>query len=153
MEHGCEKAGAWTWDLRPLAAVLAPGHTSPPATKYKETVGTKKQLHACAVGANYRQDTKRPNTQLPFAKRQEQKQGTTHTPCTHHHQGVSKPPRPLLQPDPLTCSDPHPKKEPAHPVLGEQAREVVACFHPPATSQNPNKALPGFPVWPLINFY
>ena len=27
-----------TWDLRRLAAVLAPGHTTPPATKHKETI-------------------------------------------------------------------------------------------------------------------
>ena len=26
------------WDLGPFAAMLAPGHTSPPATKYKETI-------------------------------------------------------------------------------------------------------------------
>ena len=38
MEHGREKAGAWTWDLRLLAAARASGHTSPPATKYKEAI-------------------------------------------------------------------------------------------------------------------
>ena len=30
-----------TWDLGPFAAVLAPGQTSPQATEYKETIGTK----------------------------------------------------------------------------------------------------------------
>ena len=30
-----------TWDLGPFAAVLAPGQTSPQATEYKETRGTK----------------------------------------------------------------------------------------------------------------
>ena len=29
---------AGTWDLGPFAAGLAPGQTSPPATKYKETM-------------------------------------------------------------------------------------------------------------------
>ena len=27
------------WDFGPFAAMLAPGHTSPGATKYKETLG------------------------------------------------------------------------------------------------------------------
>ena len=26
------------WDLGPFAAMLAPGHTSPPGTKYKEII-------------------------------------------------------------------------------------------------------------------
>ena len=44
-------------------------------------------MHACTAGANYGQkDTKRPQTQQPLLKSQEQKQGTAHATCTHHHQ-------------------------------------------------------------------
>ena len=46
---------AGPWDLGPFAAVLVPGHTSPGATEYKETIRDLKELRACAVGANYEQ--------------------------------------------------------------------------------------------------
>ena len=53
--HGLETDG----DLGPSTAVLAPGHTSPQVTKYKELCGTKKKLHACTVRENSGQeDTK-----------------------------------------------------------------------------------------------
>ena len=43
--NGCAET-----DLEPLAAVLAPGHTSPLATKYKETVGTKSNCVRVQLG-------------------------------------------------------------------------------------------------------
>ena len=42
------------------AAMLAPRHTSLRATKHKEMVRDWKQLHACAAGAIWTGDTKRP---------------------------------------------------------------------------------------------
>ena len=37
-DPGVRMKQAGTWDLGPFAAMLAPGQTSPSATKYKETL-------------------------------------------------------------------------------------------------------------------
>ena len=70
------------WD-RPGAlcfstTTLAPGHTSPWATKYKETIWDlkkKETVYMCSWANSGPKDTKRQKTQLPFLKSQEQKMG------------------------------------------------------------------------------
>ena len=77
------------WDgpgLRPFAAMLEPGHTSPGTTKYKETAWDWKQQHACAVGKNsgpkrYK-ETKNPNC---YFWRSWSKSRVLHMPPAHHH--------------------------------------------------------------------
>ena len=82
----------------------------------------------------------------------EQTQGTTHAPCTHHQlREVGKPPKPPLWPDPSTHLYPHPIKGTSSPLLREPARNLLLVLTPPAAARAPVK--PGFPFWPLINFY
>ena len=38
-------------------------------------------------------------------------------------------------------------------LRSEWAREPLTCSHSPCGSRGPNKALPEFLVWPLVNFY
>ena len=74
-----------------------------------------------------------------------QKQGTAHSPCTQHHKGVSKPPKPPLQPDPWT-----------HPYTSHLMNELLfpqrvskgACYlflFPPAAGIEA-------PIKPSLNF-
>ena len=82
-------------------------------------------------------DTKKPeNPTATFeepgakAKGRQQRQGTAHAPCAHHHKGMGKPPKPPLQPDPWTHPYPHPhiRNKLALPrPEREQATETVTC--------------------------
>ena len=94
------------WDLRPFAAVLAPGHTSPPATKHKET-GTKNSCVHARAGQNHgpeiRKDPKK--SLLSLLKSREQTVGvrsksTGTCPAHTTAQGVGHP-ETALQPDTL----------------------------------------------------
>ena len=64
---------------------------------------------------------------------------------------VGKPPKPPLQPDPWT--HPYPHQLPPPQRVSRRARAPVTCSLSPLLQQEPNKALPGFPVWPLIIFH
>ena len=88
MEQKKGYGGETGWDLT-LCSVLVPGQMSSWATKYKEKFhGTKSScLHAQLGQIVDKKDTKRPKTQLPLLKSQEQKQGTTHPLCIQQHQG------------------------------------------------------------------
>ena len=106
---------------------------------------------------NIQKDPKSPTvtSEEPGAKTgcREQKQGTAHAPCTQHHQGhLSHPSGPTPGHTPTLTS----YKEPACLHLGvgggEQGK-LLLVFTPPCCSRGPNKALPEFLVWPLINFY
>ena len=68
---------AWDLGLCCNSVKLAPGHTSPWATKYKETIWDlkKKTVYMCSWENSGPKDTKRQKTQLPFLKSQEQKMG------------------------------------------------------------------------------
>jgi len=46
-----------------------------------------------------------------------------------------------------------PYKEPTHPHLGTKQGNLSLVFAPSCYSRGPNKALPEFLDWPLINFY
>ena len=46
-----------------------------------------------------------------------------------------------------------PYKEPTHPHLGTKQGNLLLVFAPFCYSRDPNKALPEFLDWPLINFY
>ena len=50
------------WDLGPFAAMLAPGHTPPLATKRKENTQTKNVSYAIRANSGQK-NTKRPKTQ------------------------------------------------------------------------------------------
>ena len=98
-------------------------------------------------------------------KNLEQKQGirsksrVLRMPPAHNvTEGVGKPPKLALQPDP-------PGHTPTLTVHKEQARRfhpaqlvsqqgiLLFVLPPLCCSRGPNKALPEFLVWPLINFY
>ena len=99
------------------------------------------KIIACAVGANYGQKgTKRPKLQVPLLKSWEQKQGVgsksrvlrmppAHVTATLGDTPTLIPLRNKLAP--LTC----------------RVDLIFLCY-----SRGPSKALPGFLVWPLINF-
>ena len=88
---------------------------------------------------------KNRNTQRPLLQSQEQNQGvreqkwrTIQDPCTQHHQRVSRPPKPTLDP-PLSLLHRRNQLTP-HPTLGsQQARDIVFTPH-----CGPNKALSDF---------
>ena len=92
-----------TWGC--LAAMLAPGQTSPLATKYKETV----KITVC-ISSWSKFCTKRyKKTKNPTATSEEQKQGigsksrVLHmSPALNATRGMGNPPKPPLQPDPWT---------------------------------------------------
>ena len=63
---------------------------------------------------------------------------------------VGKPPQPPLQPDPWT--HPYPHQLPSSSESEWESKGTCFLFSL-LLQQEPNKALPGFPVWPLISFY
>ena len=69
--------------------------------------------------------------------------------------GVGRPPKLHLMPDPLDPPSPSPhlrnQLSPRH--LREWARHMFLVFTPSCTRASPKKALPEFLVWSLINFY
>ena len=80
----------------------------------------------------------------------EQKQGLP-TPLHSTTREGGKPPKPSLRPDPSTHPYPHPIKGTSSSLLREPARNLLLVLTPPAVAGAPVK--PGFPFWPLINFY
>ena len=153
---GCETG----WDLGPFAGNWAPLlqclHLDTLLFEQQNTkklYGTKNNCMHAQYRANPGQKIQRPKSQWKLLKSLEQKQGTEHAPCTpkgwanHLRQpsGLSPGHTP-----PLT-----PYKEQAClplPSGNEQTRERVVCSQSPCCSTGPNKALPGFLCWPLINF-
>ena len=89
--NGCAETG---WDLGTLAVVLAPGHTSPPATKYKETVGTKHNCVHAQLGQML--DKRYKETKNSTATLEEQGAKAGYYACSLH----SIPPTPHLWPNP-----------------------------------------------------
>ena len=83
--------------------------------------------------------TRYEKTKKPTATSKESgaKQGTAPVPCTQHHQGVSRSPKPRLRPHPWTCPYPHPIQGTSSPFLGKQAREPVVCSRSPLLQQGP----------------
>ena len=116
--------------------------------------------HAHAVWANYGQDTKRPETQLPLPKSWEQKRrsGTKagYSTCRLHSTAprgvrVGKPPKAPLWPNPWTQPLLYPIYGTNLPsTLREPARETYLFLFPLDAIEAPGKSLPEFLVWPLI---
>ena len=62
----------------------------------------------------------------------------------------------LRQPSCRTHRSAHtltPFKGPAHPLPGSEQGHLLLILAPSRGSTRPNKALPEFLIWPLINFY
>ena len=154
-ETGC------TWDLRPFAAVLAPGQMFPWATKYKETIGTEKNgihdLLGQIMDKKIQKDQKSPtaNSEEPGEKQGPgSKSRVLHMHPAHTTtKGVGKPPKPPLWPDLWTRPYPHPIEGSSSSSLGSKEGNLLLVFTPSCCHRSPNKALPEFLVWPLTNFY
>ena len=96
---------------------------------------------------------KKKETQLPLLKSQEPKQGVGSksrvlcmSPAHSTTKGVGGPTSghaPTLIP----------YKQPAHPTSGREQGKLLHVLSALCCSGGPNKALPEFLVWPLINFY
>ena len=99
---------------------------------------------------------KTKKAQLPLLKSWEQKQ-CPEQKCMplalNSTKGMGKPPQPHLQPESWTHPTLIPYKEPTHPRLGTKQGNLLLVFAPSCYSRGPNKALPEFLDWPLINFY
>ena len=68
--------------------------------------------------------------------------------------GVGKTPKPPLWPDPPDTPLPSPRlRNQLAPPSGSQQGKLLPVLAPRCCSKGPNKALPEFPVWPLVNFY
>ena len=85
------------WDRRPFAAVLAPGHTSPPATKHKET-GTKNSCVHARAGQNHGPEIRKDPTKIPTVTSKEpgansgcQEQERGNVSCAQHRPGGGLP--------------------------------------------------------------
>ena len=143
---------AGTWDLEPFAAVLAPGQMSPSNKIQRNYKGLK--ITACMYSWG-KLWTKRPKIQLPFLKIWEQKQGTVHAPCTQHHLrgGQTTSATPLPQPLDTPLPSPPIRNQLAPSRWVSKQGNLLLVFDLHCCSRGPNKALPEFLVWPLINFY
>ena len=78
--------------------------------------------------------------------------------CTLHTappRGWGRPPKPPLRPDPGSVPTLTPFKAPACPPPTSEREQghLLFVFAPMCYSTSPNKALPEFLIWPLINFY
>ena len=104
--------------------------------------------HACTVGANYEQDTKRQKTPAATSEKSETKAWLLYMVHAHSTtKGVSKPP--LDQPYPHLYEGP---AHLPHPLSGSKQGNPLLGFAPSCCSRSPNKTLPEFLLWPLINF-
>ena len=107
------------------------------------------------------QKTKK-NPLLPILKSLEQKQGVgskssvlSMPVALNTSRGVGRPPQPRLWPDPWTHPYPHPIQGTSSRTLGGASKQgnLLFVLAPRCCSRGPNKALPAFVVWPLVNFY
>ena len=75
-------------------------------------------------------------------------------PANSTVKGVGRPPEPPLLPDPPIYPSPHTIWENSSPSLPRSKQgHVLLVFVLSCYSTDPSKALPKFPVWPLINYY
>ena len=149
------------WGLGPFAATLAPGHTSPGATKYRETIGDETQLCMRSWDKFWTKDTKRPKNSNAASEEQGAKAGCP-PPSPHTTPHTGPPPKAWADhlchpssPTPRYSPTLTPDKELAHPPRhpGNQQGNLLLVLAPLCCSRDPKKALPEFLVWPLINFY
>ena len=147
------------------AAMLQCLHLDTPLLELQNTeklYGTKNNcVHAQLGQILDPKDTKGQKTQLPFLKSQEQKLGVRTTaeyyacPPTlnttkgwAHHLSHHSGPTPGHT---LTLT---PYREWARPSLGSEQGNLLLVFASSCSRhRSPNKALPEFLVWPLVNFY
>lgn len=87
---------------------------------------------------------KRFQRNINYKKCWEQKQSTTHTSCTHHHQKVDRSPKPSLQPGPWAHPDSHPIEGQARSLqqVNKQGN-MLPVLTPLCCIRDPNKVLPG----------
>ena len=140
------------WGLGPFAATLAPGHTSPGATKYRETIGDETQLCMRSWDKFWTKDTKRPKNSNAASEEQGAKAGCP-PPSPHTTPHTGPPPKAwadhLCQPlDPTHGHTPHltPWKESAHPSGGVSRQgTLLIVLLPLCCSRGPSlNFLPGF---------
>ena len=141
------------WGLGPFAAGPAPGQMSSPATDTKKLEGLKVTACMCSWDRLWTKDTKRPKTQLPLPRCQEQRQGPAHTPLhTIAQKGWADHPGHLSGPTPGPATALS-FKEPARMPPQEASGAPITCSPSVHCSMSPNKALPEFLTWPFINSY
>ena len=98
----------------------------------------------------YKAKKKKHHPTAGFLKSQKQKQGKA--PCTQHHKGMSKPPKPPLQPDPWT----HPyttfNEQASVPSESWQGSLLLVLAASCSRHRSPSKAFSEFLAWPLVSF-
>ena len=133
------------WGLGPLAAVPAPGHTSPPPQNTKKPSGPKNNHVHGQPGQIL--DNRIQKDQNPNATCEDLGAKAGYAPCTQNHHGVSRPSQPPLQSDPGHTPTLTPYKE----RVGKGTRHVFSL--PPSATGASVKLSPTFPFWPGVNFY
>ena len=73
-------------------------------------------------------------------------------PALNSTEGWAKTPKPLLWPDAWTHLFPHPIRNQLAPASGSEQGNLLLVFAPSWGRRGPNKGLPEFLVWPLVNF-
>ena len=152
------------WDLGPFAAVLQCLHLDKPLLQQQNTkklYGTKNNSVHAQLGQILRKKIQKDSkTELPPLKSREQKQGIRNksrvlcmpaacTPLEGWAEHLSRPSSPTPEYTPTLT----PYKEPARPALGSEQGNLLLVFTPSCDCRGPNKALPEFLVWSLVNFY
>ena len=134
------------WDLGPFAAVLVPGQTPPPVTKYKETIWNWKIASDMRSWVLTNSKIQKATKACCFWSAKSKSRAHRAT------KGVSKP----SQPPSYSSPGPTPVillfKEPVHPPSRSELGHLFLVLTP-SCSTSPHKALPEFLVGLLINFY
>ena len=121
---------AGTWNLGPFAAVFVPGQTFSWATDTEKLYGTKKHCMHAAEGQGMNNKIQKGQNPAATSEGPGAKAGTTHDPCTQHHQGGGRPP---LRSDPGSTPTLTPFREqaslhPRLPSLGTRSKGTCHMF-------------------------
>ena len=109
--------------------------------KIQRNWGTKDNC-MCVYLEQVTNNLQKGQTQLPFGRCLEQKQGTVHAPHTTTTKGMGWSPTPPLQPNTQIYLHYYPFRGPYHHPLWEQARDLLLVLATSCYSMSPNKALP-----------
>ena len=142
--------------------MLAPEQTSPQAIKYKQTVKRLKTtmcMHSWGkLWTRYKKKNRKPNCHFQRARSKSRNLGAKagyyvcplhSTPPKGRANDLSHPSTPTAGHIPTFT----PYKGISLPLLGRKHGKLLLVFIPHCYNRAPNKALPKFLVWLLINFY
>ena len=153
LEWYWDRLGPGTWD--PLLQCLHLDKRLLEQQNTKKLYGTKNScvhVHLGQIMDNKIQKDQKPNCH--FWRVPSKNRVLCMHPAHNTTKRVGKPPKLLLLPNPRSRPYPHPISGISlPPASGSDQGHLLLVFTPSCCSRNPNKALPKFLFWPLINFY